>query len=105
MLHSPKYEALERGKASLASGTMQKAGNMAKAAVNAASNPHDIISGGVRTVEQIGLQTLQEIEHSRLDMKEKTQHFSNTDEEEFNFCPDDSNFSRIRNLVCSYGLI
>ena len=94
-----KYRSLDRTKGSMASETIQKAESMAKVAVHVASNPQEIISGSVKKVEKMGLQTLKEIDHSRLNMKASTQLLKDTDEDDFDFCPDDSKVSKIRNLV------
>ena len=91
-----KYEVLdsEIKTDSVTTSTMK---NFAKA--TASSNPQEIISESVKTVEKIGLQTLQEIDHSRLKLREKTQQLQDEDEEIVHVIPQGSRLMMLRSSV------
>jgi hypothetical protein len=106
-MKNPKYSALYESNPANASRTtdrMLKAENIAKAAVNVASHPHELVSEGVKKVEKFGLQTLQEIDHSRLKMKELSEELTpEENEENFDFLPGSSRLIRFRNAVSDVG--
>jgi hypothetical protein len=105
MMKNPKYSALSESNPSKATDRMLKAETIAKAASNAASHPHELVSEGVKKVEKFGLQTLQEIDHSRLKMKELSEELTpDNTEENFDFLRGSSRLIRFRNAVSAFWL-
>ena len=100
--YSVLKETFQQGTA-VASDAVNQAEKLAKAAANAAENPHLIVSGGVKTMGKIGLRTIGELDKNRLKMKQSVEELKcDEDEEPPAVFPQTSKFLSARNNVSTY---
>jgi hypothetical protein len=92
-------ETLNQGTA-VAVDAVQQAGKVAKAAASVAAKPQVLVSGGVRTVGKLGVQTLNGLDQSRLQMKKAAEEYEDEDSGQppVSF-PQSSRYLRLRNKV------
>ncbi len=92
-------ETLNQGTA-VAVDAVQQAGKVAKAAASVASKPQVLVSGGVRTVGKLGVQTLNGLDQSRLQMKKAAEEYEDEDSGQLPVSfPEASRYLRLRNTV------
>ena len=96
-------ETIQQG-TTVAADAVVQAGKLAKAAANAAENPQELLSGGVKRVGELGLKTISGIDQSRLKMKQSADECKDDeDDDPPAVFPDFSRFLKIRNAVSYFS--